>query len=262
MDKLNAISFMGDRPAMWPNKSSEKQFPAAIEQRLVDALHCMYAERETAASLTEEAVDLARSVAEPHVLARVLYQAATVLRHARRPDRAFILCLEAQPLLERFDDRWRASGVILERGLCYLAVGEHDRALELLGDAAERFDNLDDGAQLARCCTAMAKAHLLGGDLRQAVDCAVKSQAALDGSTASPQLRIQLRGVEAYLRLLLGQQFAESGGEWLSQREYSRAVRALPDLTDIVFDTWDPGSAAALDTVIAVHIAAGNSGQA
>ena len=258
MDKLSAISFMGDRPAMWPNKTAEKALPSDIEQRLVEALRCMFAERETAALLADQAVDAARAQADASVLARTLSQAATVLRHAGRPDRAFILCLEAQPLLERIDDRWRASGLILERGLCYLAVGEHDRALELLTDAAERFGNLDDGAQLGRCCTAMAQAHLLGGDLRQAVDCAVRSQAALEiGATPAP-LRTQLKGVEAYLRLLLGHQLAENGGERLSALEHARAVRALPALADIDIDTWDPGGAFALDTVIAVHIATAN----
>lgn len=247
---------------MWPNRRSGQTFPAEIEQRLVDAVHIVYAKREKATLLAEEAVNLARSMAEPHLLASVIYQAATLLRQARRPDRAFILCLEAQPLLERFDDRWSASGVILERGLCYLAVGEHDRALELLNDAAERFDHLDDGVQLARCCTAMAEAHLLAGDLRQAVDCAARSQVALDASAGSPQLRIQLQSFEAYTRMLVGRQFAASDGKQLAQREYSRAVQALPNLADISFDSWDPGTVAALDTLIAVHIVAGNAAQA
>jgi signal transduction histidine kinase len=267
MDKLNAISFMGDRPALWPNRTAEKQLPADIERRLVEALRCVFTDRDLAASLAQECVDLARADGDPGMLALVLYQSAMVLRHAGRPDRAFILCLEAQPLLERFDDRWRASGVILERGLCYLAVGEHDRALDLLGDAAERFDQIEDGAQTARCWTAMAKAHLLGGDLHRAVDCAVRSLAVLDAAGGPPPLRVpplrvQLRGVEAYLHLMLGHQFAADGDAASCRLEYARAAQALPDLADIAFDNWDPGSALAIDTMIAVHIAAGNAAEA
>jgi signal transduction histidine kinase len=262
MNTQSAAAFLEDRPTLWPNRVAEKVLPAEVDQCLFSAHQCTFSAREQAVQQADQAVTLARSFPEPSVLARTLYQAATIMRRARRPDRAFVLCLEAQPLLERLDERWRASCVVLLRGECYLDVGEHERALELINEAAERFVNLDDRAQLGRCYTAMAKAYMFGGDLRKAVDHAVKSLALLDASSGSVPLRHQLKNNEAHLRLMLGEQLAEQGHSVLAQDEYARAVQALPDLDEIDVTRWDTNGAAVLDTSIAVHIAAGDLARA
>jgi C4-dicarboxylate-specific signal transduction histidine kinase len=258
VDKLNAISLVGDRPAAWPNRGPEKHLPQAVEQLLTDALRLTPSKRAAAVTLAESAVDLARDMADSDVLARVLSHAAVVLRHARRPDRAFLMCLEAQRLMEQSDDRWRGSGVLLERGLCYLAVGEHERALELLRDAAERFATLKDPAQLARCWVAMSKAHVLSSDLSNAVQCAADARSALADAAGTPELRYQVQAVEAYLRVLRGREFARTGDTRMANSQYVQALKALPDLQDIALDSWDPASALTLDTMIAVALATGD----
>lgn len=262
MSTHSAAAFLEDRPAMWPNRAAEKALPAEVDQCLSSAHQCTFSAREQAVLQADQAVILARGIPEPSVLARTLYQAAMIMRRAQRPDRAFVLCLEAQPLLERLDERWRASCVVLLRGDCYLDVGEHERARELINEATERFANLDDRAQLGRCYTAMAKAHVLGGDLHKAVDHAVKSLALLDAYTGNMPLRHQLKNNEAYLRFMLGQQWAESGQSQPARDAYARAAQALPGLDEIDVQRWDTNGAGLLDTAIAVHIAAGDLARA
>jgi signal transduction histidine kinase len=245
MNSKTESNFPEDRPALWPNRAVEKPLPISVECLLDQAHRCMFTMREQAVALAQQAVAEVREFAEPSIIARTLYQAAGIMRRASRPDLAFVLCLEAQPMLERLDDRWRASGVIRLRGGCYLAVGEHERALELITLAAERFVNLDDRAELGRCYSAMAEAYRLGGDLTKAIDHAVKSLSTLDNNEAS-------------MRLLLGQQLAEKGGVAAAQEEHRRAVKALPDISGIDVNQWYPGGATHLDTAIAAHIAAGD----
>jgi signal transduction histidine kinase len=258
MTPTNETDIPEDRPAMWPNRSVEKPLPAAVERLLDEAHRCMFTMREQAVLLAQQSVAQAREFTEPSIVARTLYQAAGIMRRASRPDLAFVLCLEAQPMLERLDDSWRASGVIRLRGGCYLAVGEHERALELITDAAERFVKINDRAELGRCYSAMAEAYRLGGDLTKAIDHAVKSLATLDTTTDSPQLRRHLSKNEASMRLLLGQQLADKGLLDAAQAEFRRAVQALPDKNGIAVETWYPGGATDLDIVIAAHIAAGD----
>jgi C4-dicarboxylate-specific signal transduction histidine kinase len=258
MNKHTAVVSLEGRPALWPSLPGEKPLPQAVEQRLTEAYECIFSAPEHALEMAQQAVGAAREAGAPEVLARTLHNAAVVLRRARRSDLAFAQCLEAQPLLERLGDRWRVTCVVLERGLCYLSVNEHERALELFGDAASRFESLGDLAQLGRCYTSMAQGHLLGDDLPKAVDYAVKSLGSLDSATSTPQLRRQLRNNEAYLRMLLGQQHEQRGEAALAQQEYLRAGQSLPGLDEIDHRIWDPGIATLLDTAVAVHLAAGN----
>jgi C4-dicarboxylate-specific signal transduction histidine kinase len=258
MNKHTAVVSLEDRPALPASHSGEKPLPRAVEQRLNEAHECIFTAPARAVQIAEQAVAAAREAGEPDVLARTLHNAAIVLRRARRCDLAFALCLEAQPLLERLDDRWRVTSVLLERGLCYLSVAAHERALELFGEAATRFERLGDLAQLGRCYTSMAEAHLLGDDLHKAVDYAVKSLGSLDSATSTPALRRLLRNNEAHLRMLLGQQHEQRGEAALAQQEYLRASGSLPGLDEIDHHIWDPRTAALLDTMIAVHLAAGD----
>jgi C4-dicarboxylate-specific signal transduction histidine kinase len=258
MNELPRSEMLEDPHSRRPGVVGDTTLPAEIEHALAQARVCAYSARERAAGLAEQAVTSAREHREPVVLASTLYQAAMTLKYAGRPDLAFGMCLEAQPLFERLDDRWRASRVLLLRGDCYLAVGEHERALELINEAARRFVNLDDPVELGRCYTSMASAHMLGADLRQAVDDAAKSLATLDNETNSPRLRRRLMNNEAYLRFLLGKQLADQGEPLLARQEYLRAVETLAKLDDIDPHTWDPAGAIYLDTVVVVHIAADN----
>src|SRR5205814_8506498 len=109
--------FLEDRPALWPH-GTHKPLPPDIEQRLVQAMTCPLNDRDRAILLSEEALSTARDRGEDDLLALTLYHAARVARRVRRPDRAHVLCIEAQPMLERHDDRWLATCTLLLRGQC------------------------------------------------------------------------------------------------------------------------------------------------
>jgi C4-dicarboxylate-specific signal transduction histidine kinase len=241
----------------WPGRV-DTAIPVEIEQQLARARTFIYAEREQAAVMAEQAVTLARQHDDPAILANTLYQAATASRYAGRPDKAFVMCLEAQPLFEKLDDRWRASRVLLLRGNCYLSVGEHGRALELINEAARRFVTLGDQVELGRCYTAMATAHVLSADFRKAVDYTEKSLQALRGDMNSPRLRLRLMNNDAYMRFLLGKQLQGQGEQELARQEYLRAAQTLADLGEVELQAWDPIGATYLDTQVSVHIAAGD----
>jgi C4-dicarboxylate-specific signal transduction histidine kinase len=258
MNEQPISDMLEDLLSRWPGMLVETAIPAEIESQLSRARAVIYSAREQAASLAEQAVTLARQRDEPVVLASTLYQAAVTLKYADRPDRAFVMCLQAQPLFERLDDRWRASRVTLLRGDCYLAVGEHERALELINESARRFFTLGDRVELSRCYASMATAHRLGADLRQAVDHAAKALETLHNDTNSPRLRLRVTNNEAYLRVLLGRQLADQGEPQLAHEEYVRAAQTLAKLGDIDLQTWSPAGAAYLDTMVEVHIAVGD----
>jgi C4-dicarboxylate-specific signal transduction histidine kinase len=258
MNPQYAAAFAEDRPPLWPNRVAQKGLPPEIEQLLLQAQGMTLSASGDAVQLAERAVHVARDLDDPDLLSRTLFEAATLMREARRPDRAFVLCLEAEPLLDRLDERWRASCVLLLRGNCYLDVGEHERALELITQATERFTSLDDRAQLGRCYTSMAHARALGGDLPEAVKLAEKSLALLDGGTASAKMRRRLQNNEAYWRRALGQQWAEQGDAVRAKAEFERARQSLPALGDIKVNQADRHTAIILDTAISVHIANGD----
>jgi signal transduction histidine kinase len=258
MNPQNAAAFVEDRPPLWPNRVAEKPLPAEIEQLLIQAQGLTLSAGEQAVQLAEQAVHAARAAADPNLLSRTLFQAAMLMREARRPDRAFVLCLEAEPVLERLDERWRASCVLLLRGSCYLDVGEHERALELINQAAERFTSLDDRAQLGRCYTGLAHAHELGGDLEAALLLAEKSLALLDSGAASTKMRRQLQNNEAFWRCALGQRWLDKGDVSQAQAQFVLAKQSLPDLQGVEVSGADKHVALFLDTAISVHIASGD----
>lgn len=258
MNPQNAAEFVEDRPPLWPNRVAEKPLPPQIDELLIQAQGLALSASAQAVQLAEQAVHLARVTSDPNLLSRTLFQAATLMRDARRPDRAFVLCLEAEPVLELLDERWRASCVLLLRGRCYLDVGEHERALELITQAAERFTSLDDRAQLWHCHTAMARAHELGGDLTAALLLAKKSMASLDGSAASTKMRRQLQNNEAFWHRALGQQWSDKGDTARAQAEFALAKQCLPDLQGLDVSGAEKHAALFLDNTISVCLANGD----
>src|SRR6185436_6247237 len=120
-----------------------------------------------------------RADSDPSFVARTLYRGAAILRQARLPERAYALCTEAQPLLERADDRWRATRLLLLRGQCCLDVGEHERADEFFNEARERFLHMGRRTELARCHANLSQARRLAGDLETAISEAERAVLAL-----------------------------------------------------------------------------------
>ena len=151
------------RPAQWPHAVPEHKLPDGIEQRLRGALAALASDDRHAVVLCEEAVAVARAGDEDGTLARTLFNAAEVVQLSGHVDRAYLLCLEAQALLERRDDRWRATRILLLRGQCWLDVGEHERAARLIADAMERFRLMPSVNDVARAMTAMALARRMAG---------------------------------------------------------------------------------------------------
>lgn len=252
--KMHSTAFVENPPtATWPNRVADNPLPDHIERALQEGFAVVQREREQAAALAEQAVSDARACTDPGVLPRALYLAATLMRQAWHPHRAIVLCLEAQPLLERRDDRWRASRVVLLRGGCFLDVGEHERALELITEAAERFKGLRDRAQVGRCHTQMAKAHQMAGRLQTAVEHACQALALLAPTQEQAALRRHLMNNEARWRVALGEQWAHKGESAQAQAEFQRAAQALPRLDEL--DPADPRALGYLATAVCVHIA-------
>jgi signal transduction histidine kinase len=262
MTKRIAVAALENRPSIWPNRVVEPALPPAIEQCLQQAHERMLSARDETVVLLEQAVEMARGAADTGLLARTLFQAVPIMRDAKRSDLAFVLAIEAQQLLERLDERWHVWFLLIEQGLCYLSVGEHERALELLSSAAERLEQAGDRMQVGRCYTYMAQAHGRDGDLHKAVDDALKAQECLDSDSNADMLRRQLQNNEAYWRWLLGKHYEENGKVALAQEEYDRAAGVLSGIAQVDPQRWDPHGGGILDTMALVHIARGDTERA
>jgi C4-dicarboxylate-specific signal transduction histidine kinase len=262
MTKRIAVAALETKPPAWPNRVVDADLPPGIEQCLQQAHERMLSAREEAVALLEQAIAMGRDAANTDLLARTLFQAVPIMRGAMRPDRAFALSIEAQQLLERLDERWHVWFLLIEQGSCYLSVGEHERALELFSTAADRFEQAGDRPQVGRCYTLMAQAHALAGDLRKAVDDAVKSLECLDPDNTADTIRRQLHNNEAYWRWLLGKQHEENGQTALAQQEYDHAAHTLSGIEIIDPKRWDLYSGRIFDTMASVYLAKGNAERA
>jgi C4-dicarboxylate-specific signal transduction histidine kinase len=253
-----------DRPGLWPHLGAQEGLPADIERWLNLGSACVFSNRQRALQLAERAVALARSRDSPSVLARTLYLAGVLVHQVGQPLRAYAMCLESQPMLQRLDDRWRATMVLLLRGQCCLAVDEHERARALIAEATDRFEKMADNSALAVCHQLMAMAHQLGADLASAVDSAARAAATVP-PTESSGLRLRLSEQEARLRFELGQQRAREGDLEAARREFERARAALPSLDSTGPTRWSPEGARLLATMARVtqaHEGTGLSGRA
>jgi len=249
-------AFLEDAPTQWPHRTAEKPLPLEVERKLELANQYVLSDRACAIALGEEAVALARADGDPSVLVRGLYCVADVMWRADRPDRALVLCLEAQPMLERMDDRWRATKVLQMRGRCCLAVGEHERANGLLTDAALRFAKMADRPELVRCRTLIAMARSLAGELEAAVEMAALATATLPSQHHSA-LDSQVRNNEAFPPLKLSEARAASGNAPAAAEAFAQAFAVLPSIDEIDVATWSPQGAMVLDTVAAAACAHG-----
>jgi signal transduction histidine kinase len=244
-----------DRPAMWPNPGAESALPLAIEQALDQAERSASTNSSRAVELVVHAVALARAVpGDGSTLARTLFLAAPVLVLARRPDRAFAMSLEAQPLLESLDEPWRAARMLWLRGQCYLNVSEYERAADLLREAARRFANLHDRVQVGRSYTALARASGLSGDLPKAVMHAARALKLFDRQGGDPQFRRQLQNNEAHWRTLLGRQLKAGRQPQRAQQELDLARAVLPDVDVAQGNSSDHRVAVFLETAIDLHL--------
>lgn len=246
------------RAPAWPSAGTRKPLPAQIATLLAEAGRELRSEREQAVLRLERAVSAARTFDDPELLVHTLHEAAVILQRAHRPDRAFIMCLEAQPMIERMDDAWLALQLVLLRGTCYLDVGQHDRARQLIDQASQGFAALGDLAMVGRCHSAMARACGLVADLHAAVGHAEKATACQSLSdTGSDPLRQCLED-EARWRLLLGQQLALAKQPEQAREQWLRAATALPD--PLATGSAAPGgdSTAALDAAVGIFNALGD----
>ncbi len=259
MNLQNPTASGARRPPSWLNRAAVRPLPLDIDALLSTAAQEVLWDDDRAVLRVEQAVGVARAVDDPEVLARTLQAAAETLQRARRPDRAFVICLEAQPMLERMDDQWHALQLVLLRGTCYLDVGQHDRAQQLINEATEGFASLGDQLLLGRCHVTMARARGLDNDLQSAVDYAAKAVACLASDFPDTGMRrIWLAG-EARWRWLLGRQYAEQGHGAAASEEWARAAGLLPEKFEDVERQDDEGAGMAmLDTSVGIFSALGD----
>lgn len=256
------------RLAQWPHAGPEQPLSADIEQRLQRALAALADDRDRAVACCAEAVALAGRQGGDGMLARTLFNAAGVLQLSGRTDRAYRLCLEAQALLERRDDRWRATRILLLRGQCWLDVGEHERAARLIGDAVERFRLMQSTGDLARALAAMATAQRLAGNLDDAMTWAGRAMSTLAGGLQDgrerdlgldDELDLRVRGVAAQIHLDLARLRERDGDTAGARAELALAADALPDIARIAGNTHDAASACTLHPLAQVAIAAADA---
>lgn len=235
--------------------------PEQIEGLLALSERDLPRDREQAVLRLEQAVAFARALDDPDVLARTLHEAAVGLQRAQRPDRAFVMCLEAQPTLERLDDAPLALRLVLLRGACFLDVGQFDRAQQLIAEAAEGFAARGDVQMLGHCQATLARACGLSGDLPAAVEQAMKAVSSQDAAAGDADLRRRWRHDEARWRMLLAEQLAADGDDAGARAQWQRAAALLPDVPDAragEADALAPDDVVALDTAAAVFGALGD----
>ena len=246
-----------DRPTLWPHSAPERTLPAGIENLLLEAAERVTDDVRRALACLDEAAGLARQREDPRTLARTLYRAAGIARQAGHPDRCYALCMEAQPLLEQGDDRWRATKMMLLRGECYVEIGEPERALEITQQAAERFRLIDDRTQLARSVAQLARAHARGGDIAAAV-VQVERALAMSARCGDSALEITLRHLEASLRLEQARRLLAAGDRAGAFGERARASAVLPDVRALASPFQQPDGAAVLETCAQAALAVGD----
>lgn len=215
------------RPSVWPHWPAESEFPAGIESRLERASACATLVPASAVELVDEAIAVAREAADPTVLPRCLHRAAEVLLESRNVCDAYAMCLEAQPLLESLDDRWRATQVLQLRGRCFFDVGEHELAAALLSEAIDRFDKMDSPVESARCRSLLAAVHRKEGNLHAAVHLAQRARVQVEPGALA--LIRRLGADEAYSRLVLARRLRLVGDVSSADSEIEAAAAVMPD---------------------------------
>jgi signal transduction histidine kinase len=274
--KHEPYSLQEERPTLWPYLTAEKLLPSEVERQLKQAGECLDTGQDWAQAqeLAESAVALARQEqaeredGDASILARALYHAAAIMRRVRLPKRAYIMCLEAQPLFERMDDRWRASKLLQLRARCCLYIGEYARARLLIAKAAERFAQLGDVIEQARCHDVMAVAHSLQGNHLEAVKFSNRALSAIAALSAHGAVYSEAKSVHGFLRLRINAAHfhLQVGHHWKSkvgtdsqamqhaQDAYAKARQVAPALASIDMARWQPGHALMLDTIVCVAI--------
>ncbi len=247
------------RPAYWPHEVVEAPLPPDLAERMRAAATLASAEPETAVGLVQAVVALARERDDGDALASALCQAAGVMQRALRPDLAFSLSLEAQPLLEQRDDVWRATNMVLLRARACAAVREHERALELAAEAAARFERVADQVGRVRCLNAMAQVQMAREAFGDAAGLYAQARALLTPGHG-PRIALQLGNNEAYARLMLAQSLGRQGLD--PGAELDAALALLPPLAAIEASTGEATQSNMLDTIVGVHLARGDLAQA
>ena len=248
-----------DRPSLWPHRPADDGLSDDLEALLSRAERLCAAHPAEARRLLDDAIASARghvgaqgeASGDDSVLPRCLHRAAAILLKVHDACGAYAMCLEAQPMLERLDDRWGATQVLKLRGRCCLDVGEHDLAETLLSEATDRFERMGLAVESARCESLLASAYRGEGNLLAAVHFAGHSRARLDPTPT--HLLHRLGAGEAYTRLLLARRLRSLGEGAAATGQLDEAAAVLPPVDD-VDDT--SGGQAALVFDIAAMVAA------
>jgi len=240
-----------DRPSLWPHRPAGDGLSDHIEALLSEAEGLCASDPAEARRRLDASIASAREQADGSVLPGCLHRAATLLLKMHDACGAYAMCLEAQPMLERLDDRWGATQVLKLRGRCCLTVGEHELAETLLSEANDRFERMGLAIESARCESLLASAYRGEGNLLAAVHFAGHARARL-GPTPTHLLH-RLGAGEANTRLLLARRLKLLGEATASAEQLDEAAAVLPPIDD-VDDT--SGGQAALVFDIAAMVAA------
>ncbi|ARN20793.1 sensor histidine kinase [Piscinibacter gummiphilus] len=235
-----------DRPSLWPHRPAADGLPDHLVVLLSRAEAT--SDPEAAGRLLDEALSSARQLPDDSVLPRCLHRAAAILLKGHDARGAYAMCLEAQPMLERLDDRWGATQVLKLRGRCCLVAGEHELAETLLSEATDRFERMGLAVEAARCESLLSSAFRSEGNLLAAVHFAGHARARLDPTPT--HLLHRLGAGEAYSRLLLARRLKSLGEGAAADTHLDEAAAVLPPLDEV--DDTSGGQAALVFDIAAL----------
>jgi C4-dicarboxylate-specific signal transduction histidine kinase len=250
------MMWLDARPTVWPHANARLGLPADIESALGRTEAAMRVDSTPPMPGLAGALAAARACDDEAVLAHTLFRAATILRRSGAITDAYVLSLEAQPLLERRDDRWLATKVLKLRGRCCLDVRESGLALELLNAAAARFAKID-AVEAADCQSLIAEVHWLDGDAPLALETVACARRSLPAG-ADPRLSRRLWAREARLRLRCGDQAAATGARNAAAAQYLIASQDLPAAADLERSAASARELEAIETTALVGRASGD----
>lgn len=230
--------------------------PADVDACLSMASACARIDADRARRLVAQAIRATEDMEYETTMLLCLQRAAEILLKLGDACSAYAMCLKAQPMLERLDDRWGATHVLKLRGRCCMDVGEHDLAQALFGEAVDRFDRMGRVVESASCRSLLATSYQCEGNFLAAVHVAKRARA--ERRAAPAPLGQRLDAVEAAARLQLARRLSGDGATALSMAELDIASAILPSIEE-VDSSEGPQAALVLDLKARIARERGNS---
>ena len=213
---------------------------------------------ETALPDYEEAMDLARTLGDPELLADAIFGLMTTLGLLQRFDEAQELGDELRALYDELDDPWGEANIVSTEGFWALMQEGPSAARDKLAQASAMWEKLGLLADSAQLVMAQATGALMDGELDEAWRLVGR---ALEMTESSANRVISATIVESIASLLIANGDVEKGGELAGGAAKARSRmgggwtfaestgRWMPDAQTLLVDTVGEERAAELMAV-------------